>query len=268
MNGWLNQYGASSFHHQCVAAFGDIKGSIFYELVNNVFDCMPVAAVISDQVFCCHGGIPDASTYKEYGSIEQVTWLLSQASVSKHITDDLPQLLECLPRGKGAQSAYNLQLFHLVAHDCAGCATGTARPPIEALSNAATILCAPDDVWTTARWKGCDPGPVEGLNWPSLDHQKQFDATALKRWRALRAAHDIMWGDPLTAAFAADARIKRLLPLLPNGILRRHQDPYKTTTRVLQYTKEAVEDFLNHHGFTRVVRGHQGKGAGAGALAC
>ena len=77
MNGWLNQYGASSFHHQCVVAFGDINGSLFYELVNNVFDCMPVAAVISDQVFCCHGGIPDASTYKEYGSIEQVTWPVS-----------------------------------------------------------------------------------------------------------------------------------------------------------------------------------------------
>jgi len=163
--------------------------------------------------------------------------------------------------------APNSLLFHPVAHDCTGCATGTARPPIEALYNAAAMLSTPDDVWTTARWKGCDPGPVEGLNWPSLDHQKQFDATALKRWRALRAAHDIMWGDPLTAAFAADARIKRLLPQLPNGILRRHQDPYKTTTRVLQYTKEAVEDFLQHHGFTRVVRGHQGKGAGADALA-
>jgi hypothetical protein len=84
----------------------------------------------------------------------------------------------------------------------------------------------------------------------------------LQRWRALRAAHDILWGDPLSAAWAEDPRIQQLLPGLPNGVLRRSQDPYKAT-RVLQYTKEAVQDFLQHHGFTRVVRGHQGKGAGS-----
>ena len=124
------------------------------------------------------------------------------------------------------------------------------------------MLRASDDLWRACRWKACDPGPTDGVNWPSLDHQRQLDPVALKRWRALRAAHDIMWGDPLTAAFAEDPNIKPLLSQLPNGILRRRQDPYTETTRVLQYTKEAVKDFLQHHGFTRVVRGHQGKGAG------
>jgi hypothetical protein len=76
---WLNQYGASSFHHQCTVAFGAVHGGLFYELVNNVFDSMPVAAVISDQVFCCHGGIPEATTYKEYGSITQVRALPAPA---------------------------------------------------------------------------------------------------------------------------------------------------------------------------------------------
>ena len=50
MNGWVGQYGASSFQHQCSVVFGTANGGIFYELVNNVFDSMPVAAVISDQV--------------------------------------------------------------------------------------------------------------------------------------------------------------------------------------------------------------------------
>ena len=123
------------------------------------------------------------------------------------------------------------------------------------------MLRAADDAWRACRWKACDPGPTDVVNWPSLDYQQQLDPVALKRWRALRAAHDIMWGDPLTAAFAEDPQIKPLLPRLPNGILRRREDPLQMT-RVLQYTKEAVQDFLQHHGFTRVVRGHQGKGAG------
>jgi protein phosphatase len=72
MNGWLAHYGASSFKHQCEAVFGAQRGHVFYELVNNAFDSMPIAAVISDQVFCCHGGIPEASTYKDYGSIYEV----------------------------------------------------------------------------------------------------------------------------------------------------------------------------------------------------
>ena len=67
-------------------------------------------------------------------------------------------------------------------------------------------LQAPDVVWCTARWKGCDPGPTDvrdgGINWPNSDHQMQMSATCLRRWRALRAAHDIMWGDPMTTAFA------------------------------------------------------------------
>ena len=67
-------------------------------------------------------------------------------------------------------------------------------------------LQAPEVVWCTARWKGCDPGPTDvrdgGINWPNSDHQMQMSATCLRRWRALRAAHDIMWGDPMTTVFA------------------------------------------------------------------
>lgn len=49
MNGWVGQYGASSFQHQCSVVFGAANGGVFYDLVNNVFDSMPIAAVISDQ---------------------------------------------------------------------------------------------------------------------------------------------------------------------------------------------------------------------------
>jgi hypothetical protein len=146
------------------------------------------------------------------------------------------------------------------------------RPAIDATLSAAHLLRAPDSVWRCTRWKGCDPGPTDprdnGVLWPSLEHQNTFDATSLKRWRALRAAHDILWGDPMSSTFAADHLIKQRLPLLPTGVLRRFQDPYKETTRVLQFTKEAVQDFLQHHGYTRVIRGHQGKGAGGPGVIC
>ncbi len=153
------------------------------------------------------------------------------------------------------------------AHDNTGCANDTSATRISIEAADPSLQClealhAPDDAWSKARWKGSDPGPNEAVCWPSLDVQKSLSPTALKRWRALRAAHDIMWGDPLSAAFAADFRIKPILAQLPNGILRRHQDPYRQTTRVLQFTKEAVQQFLQHHRFTRVIRGHQGKGAG------
>jgi hypothetical protein len=85
MNGWVGHYGASSFLSQCTVAFGDVNGALFYELVNNVFDCMPVAAIINDQVFCCHGGIPDASTYKPYGSIEQVVCAALQTLILQRV---------------------------------------------------------------------------------------------------------------------------------------------------------------------------------------
>jgi hypothetical protein len=34
-----------------------------FDQINLAFDCMPVAAVISGQLFCCHGGIPHTNTY-------------------------------------------------------------------------------------------------------------------------------------------------------------------------------------------------------------
>jgi diadenosine tetraphosphatase ApaH/serine/threonine PP2A family protein phosphatase len=58
VNGWEEHYGARSFIYQCRERFGDDLGYKVWELTNATFDRMPLAAVIDQDIFCVHGGIP------------------------------------------------------------------------------------------------------------------------------------------------------------------------------------------------------------------
>jgi hypothetical protein len=58
VNGWEEHYGERSFLYQCRARFGDDLGYRIWEQTNQVFDRMPLAAVIDQDIFCVHGGIP------------------------------------------------------------------------------------------------------------------------------------------------------------------------------------------------------------------
>jgi len=58
VNGWEEHYGDRSFIYQCRARFGDELGYRIWEQANLVFDRMPLAAVIDQDIFCVHGGIP------------------------------------------------------------------------------------------------------------------------------------------------------------------------------------------------------------------
>jgi diadenosine tetraphosphatase ApaH/serine/threonine PP2A family protein phosphatase len=48
------------FMKHCKERLGSI-GQTIYERINRVFDHMPVACVIDDKIFCCHGGVPFGS---------------------------------------------------------------------------------------------------------------------------------------------------------------------------------------------------------------
>ncbi|KAG5177643.1 Metallo-dependent phosphatase-like protein, partial [Tribonema minus] len=58
VSSWVEYYGAGSFLAQCSARFGGERGAHVWEVVNTVFDRMPLAAVVDGDLFCIHGGIP------------------------------------------------------------------------------------------------------------------------------------------------------------------------------------------------------------------
>ncbi|KUF83555.1 Serine/threonine-protein phosphatase [Phytophthora nicotianae] len=58
VNGLEAHYGSGCLLAQCKARFGTSEGSVIWHQLNNSFDRLPVAAVIDNDVFCVHGGIP------------------------------------------------------------------------------------------------------------------------------------------------------------------------------------------------------------------
>mmetsp|Transcript_5344 Transcript_5344/g.13183 ORF Transcript_5344/g.13183 Transcript_5344/m.13183 type:complete len:695 (+) Transcript_5344:243-2327(+) len=61
VNGWEEHYGERSFIWQCQERFDRFGGDIGYriwEACNQVFDRMPLVAVVDQDIFCVHGGIP------------------------------------------------------------------------------------------------------------------------------------------------------------------------------------------------------------------
>lgn len=58
VNGWEEHYAERSFLWQCRNRFGDDLGYRLWEACNAVFDRLPLAAVIDQDIFCVHGGIP------------------------------------------------------------------------------------------------------------------------------------------------------------------------------------------------------------------
>jgi diadenosine tetraphosphatase ApaH/serine/threonine PP2A family protein phosphatase len=58
VNGWEDHYWEKSFIWQCKNRFGDDVGLQVWEEVNQVFDRLPLSAVIDNDIFCVHGGIP------------------------------------------------------------------------------------------------------------------------------------------------------------------------------------------------------------------
>ncbi|XP_055327450.1 uncharacterized protein LOC129580802 [Paramacrobiotus metropolitanus] len=47
-----------TFYDECKKKFGDAVGEKVWNAVNDIFDYLPLAAVIDDEIFCVHGGVP------------------------------------------------------------------------------------------------------------------------------------------------------------------------------------------------------------------
>uniref|UniRef100_A0A1B6DPL7 Serine/threonine-protein phosphatase n=1 Tax=Clastoptera arizonana TaxID=38151 RepID=A0A1B6DPL7_9HEMI len=50
-----------SFYKECLEKFKN-DGYLVWEMINQVFDVMPIAGIIDKSIFVCHGGIPSPST--------------------------------------------------------------------------------------------------------------------------------------------------------------------------------------------------------------
>ncbi|KAF6209058.1 hypothetical protein GE061_014801 [Apolygus lucorum] len=61
-----------SFHTECLAKF-ERGGVDVWNAVNDVFDRLPLAALIDNQIFCCHGGIPKPSTCESLAAIDAIS---------------------------------------------------------------------------------------------------------------------------------------------------------------------------------------------------
>lgn len=61
----LRSFNQSTLGDECKHKYGSKYGPKLFELVNHVFDTMPVAATIDDSVFCTHSGIPRMVTGKK-----------------------------------------------------------------------------------------------------------------------------------------------------------------------------------------------------------
>lgn len=66
--GWEEHYGERSFLWQCRQRFGDDVGFKVWNTINDAFDRMPLAAVVDQDIFCVHGGIPRPVTANEDGT--------------------------------------------------------------------------------------------------------------------------------------------------------------------------------------------------------
>ncbi|RZF36568.1 hypothetical protein LSTR_LSTR010679 [Laodelphax striatellus] len=66
-----------TFSAECIKKFGKEQGSLVWEAVNRAFDNMPLAAVIDNQIFCCHGGIPPPWLCPTMESINEIPLELS-----------------------------------------------------------------------------------------------------------------------------------------------------------------------------------------------
>jgi diadenosine tetraphosphatase ApaH/serine/threonine PP2A family protein phosphatase len=95
VNGLEAHYGSSCLLAQCKARFGASEGGVVWHQLNNAFDRLPLSAVIDNDVFCVHGGIPRPIEDSE-DLLETIATLPAAASLDTLDTAyyaDKPQLL-------------------------------------------------------------------------------------------------------------------------------------------------------------------------------
>jgi len=102
VNGWEDHYGTRSFIYQCKERFGDELGLKVWEEINQVFDRLPLSAVIDQDIFCVHGGIPRTLPGKKNSSRNRIQDILNIPKIS----------------GINPPYEHELDVYQQVASDC------------------------------------------------------------------------------------------------------------------------------------------------------
>ncbi|VVC88402.1 unnamed protein product [Leptidea sinapis] len=78
-------HGPRACSSECITKYGDVEGGRIWNAINQVFDVLPLAAV----VFCCHGGIPPPWVCPLISAIDKVPVPLSRPAEQSSIAWEL-----------------------------------------------------------------------------------------------------------------------------------------------------------------------------------
>ena len=216
----------TSFKGQCRRRFGEAIGMKVWEEINCAFDCMPLAAVVDESIFCCHGGVPRPTRALRQSLVEAAGAQLP-APVKRSL--DAPAALEGSVLTSRARSSLgrDRRLDILRAAPC------PLRFPVllEGLHRRRTAA-KPRVRRGTKRLVGVMAGDV-------LQDDELYDG--LLRYNVI---HDILWAD-----LATDAT--------ESGLNRYGFAPARRGTARVQYGNRAIEEFLDRNGLKLIVRAHQ-----------
>ena len=88
VNGWEEHYGDRSFIYQCRIRFGDDIGYRIWEICNQAFDRLPLAAMIDQDIFCVHGGIPRPIDHCDHQHDEHDVVVSTMSTTTTSLTDE------------------------------------------------------------------------------------------------------------------------------------------------------------------------------------
>ncbi|XP_067033041.1 uncharacterized protein [Acropora muricata] len=119
-----------TFHGECVQKFGAALGEEVWNVINAVFDALPLAAIVDDKIFCVHGGIPLPSQGGGFvSSIDSIPSDLSEPETQSQLAWELmwgdplrpedvnPNVIDELKKNEGFVSNDRRGTAHLFSSD-------------------------------------------------------------------------------------------------------------------------------------------------------
>lgn len=228
INGDEASYGTGSFLYMCKAFFGPRNGSTFWELANQVFELLPIAAVIDGTVFACHGGVPLLRA-----SREDFSQLKRECNSANAVT-----------RRRGSGSASRVSR----------CENTVVVAPSAVFGNVFYDWVPTEEMFAALL---TSTTPVPAFRFATvLAHEADEDGAATRR----RLVRELLWNDP------APKSDEFFLSQNPDCPSLRHFRGFRCNRgrgddcgTIREFNQEAIERFFSRFGFSLLIRAHQQK---------